>query len=206
MTHDQWIEFIKDRLEGIPTLKEKRFKRGTIEQYISLARDQIISKYNQQGAISLDAYCKEFTVDILSDTIGFYSITPCNICSLTDIQDAIREIGNGDELQFVPMSADLVRVLSNTDAGDVSTITSYSLIQNSIYGLIVRYYKMMASPPSTVIMRIVASFDSYGNEEQVRIPCEPEKLVEIIVNIAQGTPKVDMINNNNGYTPAQNAK
>jgi hypothetical protein len=195
MTKSEWIELIRERLLGVITAQDKRFHRNVIEQYITLYRDQIIYELSSKGLINTDGYCKEFIVSVSSDGIGFYSIIPCKLSSMSETQDAIREIsGTGTNLQYVPLSADDTRILSNTDAGDVMTKTCYSLIQNT-NGLIVRFYKLLPSVTS-VVMRIVASFDSYSDDEQVRIPVEPEKLIEAIIKMAIGTPPSDLKNNN----------
>ena len=132
MTKSEWIELIRERLLGVITAQDKRFHRNVIEQYITLYRDQIIYELSSKGLINTDGYCKEFIVSVSSDGIGFYSIIPCKLSSMSETQDAIREIsGTGTNLQYVPLSADDTRILSNTDAGDVMTKTCYSLIQNS---------------------------------------------------------------------------
>jgi hypothetical protein len=208
MTHDQWIDLVIDRLEGIPTQGERRFHPVVIEQFITIVRDQIMCELDMKGLFNPDGYTKEFSpVSILHDTISDYSIIPCKLVPLSDIQDSIREIsGTGNQMKYVPLKSEDVKILSDTDAGDVSDMITYTLVQNS-NGLLVRYGTNQTLPVN-VVMRIVASFDSYGATEQVRIPAQPEKFIEMVVNFAQGTPKVDLKNNNsdiNGYQPTKNS-
>lgn len=198
MTKKERIELVQSRLTGIYTDEDlDRFDERIIEKNISNIYNQIIIELHSKNLIALDSFSKVYTdVDVLGTSGSYYSIIPEKLVPLTNFQDGIVEIYGGQI--FVPISINQKNIISGLEVSQIITAITYSLGIKSTGDHIVEYNNMVtANHVSTVNMRLVIPFESYDDNDEVRIPGgQDEKLMEIIINLLANTPKKDLKNNN----------
>ena len=199
MTKSEWTSLVRQRTKQMNHDIEWR----VVEASCNAAYTALLDELSRRNIIELDAYSRQYknvTVSKDTDTNVKYSVIPDNIVPFSNPQEGVREIATMQEtgIEFYPISNKDLRYTQDLDINLIDGAVGYTLIQNSDGNRIVEYNGCPDSVTS-VKMRLVIPFTSYGEDQEVMIPSGTDnkyKFLDLAINYLLGMQPKDKANNN----------
>jgi hypothetical protein len=190
MTKEELIGLVKLNLGNAGNLHENQ-----IHLNICMAWDQMLFAIYNRWPAGIDRYAKTYSnVAITKDTAtgAYYSILPMTPIRFVDVAEGLRRIvktkqmGEGDDIIFVPMPIQQTQLISQVDAGQVADVTGYYVKDERVW------YYLMNENITSVNMDIVPSLEKMEYTDEVVIPAGGvQMLIGITNEILKGVPYVD---------------
>ena len=203
MTKAQIIELVRNHISGGSVVSDLLHKTDprVIELYVAAAYQDIVYEVFRTDQSGLSLYAKSFMgVEVAADAVtGLYmSELPEAIIQLPGVASAVRSVrfDTGIELVFVPLEADLMESMKMLDSGDykINPTIGYCLRgTNSIEFM----NFPEASADETLRIDLVIPFTAFSDAEEVHLPSgKASALIEAVIGLLTGRPRVDFLNNN----------
>jgi hypothetical protein len=204
------VELIEHRLGGEARTKNLgKLHRNLLAYYIGRAYNTLLVQSLQKGMTNLDPFIKTYTdVDILFDsgTRSYYSPLPSQIIVVP------RLAGNGvvrienmreDGIVYAPITNNELQAIDGLEVDNVDDVIGYAFKNGRVeyQGITTILGSSSVSVEDIVRMELIVPFESYADTDYVQIPTgSDELLMEMTINLLQGTPNSDNLNNNNTNT------
>jgi hypothetical protein len=204
MTKLQFIELVRRRLTGLIGADQlNKFAPQIIEKHICNVYDNILFEISNKGTQTIDSYSKVFKAVPVEHDIDrnlYYSVLPAMIAPLSYVADGVVHISTPQNkgFEFVPVKDEQISLIYDLEVSLVDDVIPYTVVINDDGILIVEYSGINTIDTITdVTMKLVISFESYNDDDQVRIPNgQAENIIKEVLNVMTGTPKVVPKNDN----------
>jgi hypothetical protein len=204
MTKLQFIELVRRRLTGLIGVDQlSKFAPQIVEKHIGNVYDNVLFEISNKGTQTIDSYSKVFkAVPVLydSDRNLYYSELPAMIAPLSYVADGVVHVSTPQNkgFEFVPIKDEQISLIYDLEVSLVDDVIPYTVVINDDSKLIIEYSGTNSIDSiSDVTMKLVISFESYNDNDQVRIPNgQAENIIKEVINILTGTPKVVPKNDN----------
>jgi hypothetical protein len=172
-------EEIIEVVSANPKIKEGLTSQ-MVEKYIEFAFNQILFDTFKMAPSNMDIYRKTYkNIDVLKDvdTNIYYSMLPAPVAILPERSNGVRvQSMQGVNTDFVPVEEDSMDVFDGLEVGQVDKTMGY-IVRNDR----VEYYNFDSSITS-VKLKMVVPFSSYGYEEDINIPMgKDEQFIQLVI-------------------------
>ena len=199
MTAREFIDLTIQRLSGGDFTPDQmaKFHPEVVRRHISSAFNQIIYDVFRKNPDELDLYAKRY--DDITPTVD--AVTSEYTCDLTKpvIQMpnnlGIRLVTAGDDINdiYYPISSQSAAIFDGLPVNTLDTSITYYLQGEKLF-----FRNMEAADAAKkVIIKQVIPFAELADTDFVYIPAgQDEKIMAVILNLFNGLPQEDLINDN----------
>lgn len=196
-------ELVRSRLLSVD--KTAKYHDEVLDSWITMGFNQLLGQLFRKNLGNFDLYTKRFNgVPVLQDanTDIYYCDYPADICQTIDVAEGVRAINTpkGIGMEFAPMSGDSMGILPECDVNLVTDVIGYRVFTDRVE------FIWMPDDIDTVRMELVVPFYEYEDDEDIKIPGGSDvQLLEIILQLINGTPPKDLKNDNSdrAWTPQE---
>ena len=202
MTKEEWIELIKDAVNGgdAPDERVRRFHPVIIEKTIEVAFTQFLCQPDMGNNMKtvaewkLDSLTKVYPLTVQCKGGKNYIELPKSMAIMKN-QQHIRKISNDKDTSavFVPRSISGSIIFGDLCINDVSNSIPYTVVGNRMY-----FDADGIKEKQSLTLFLVMNFSAFDYDEEVNIPGEYQQAVFLGVRqLLSNRPPEDNINDNN---------